>query len=136
MSGGAPPSRLAIAQKFLTHIGHRDFEEVLDLLAPNAVYRAPGHHELAGVFTGRDEISAHLQTLFERTQGTFDTLKWEDWMLGEYHVAALADVHVQIQGYRYNSRHLMLVRFEGDDKIAEIILFFEDERSLERLFGL
>ena len=60
-----------------------------------------------------------------------DTFKWEDWLVGEQHVAALADVHIHMQGKRYKSRHLFLVGFDTDDKIVEIVVFFEDEHSAE-----
>ena len=66
----------------------------------------------------------HLMRLFERTGGTFDAFKWEDWMLGEYHVAALANVHLNTKGQMYKGRHLFLVRFDKDDLIQEITVFF------------
>lgn len=129
------PTRLAIAQRFLTHIGHRDIEESVELLSPNATYRVPGNHTFAGVFSGRQEILDHLIRLFERTMGSFDAFKWEDWMVGEQHVAALVRIHIHQTGQMYRGLHVFLVRFDSDDKITEIIVFFEDESSVERFFG-
>jgi ketosteroid isomerase-like protein len=126
---------MAIAQQFLVLVGHRDVGEGIELLSPHATYTVPGSHALAGTFSGRDEIMRHLGTLFERTGGTLDAFKWEDWMLGEHHVAALANVHLNAKGQFYKARHLLLVRFDVHDKIEEITVFFEDQRSAERFLG-
>jgi ketosteroid isomerase-like protein len=135
MSEGPQPTRMAIARRFLVLIGHRDVEQGIELLSPDATYRVPGSHALAGTFSGRDEIIRHLISLFERTGGTLDAFKWEDWMLGEHHVAALADVHMNTKGQIYKARHLFLVRFDAHDKIEEITVFFEDQRAAERFLG-
>ena len=135
MPEGAHPTRMAIAQQFLVLVGHRDVGEGIELLSPHATYRVPGSHALAGTFSGRDEIMRHLISLFERTGGTLDAFKWEDWMLGEHHVAALADVHMNTKGKIYKARHLFLVRFDGHDKIEEVTVFFEDQRAAERFLG-
>jgi len=135
MPEGTQSTRMAIAQQFLAHIGHRDLGQGMELLSPNAKSRVPGSHALAGAFSGRDEIVRHLMDLYERTGGTFDAYKWEDWLLGEDHVAALATVHFNTKGQMYKGRHLFLVRFDTDDKIEEITVFFEDQRSVERFLG-
>ncbi len=135
MPDGAQPTRMAIAQQFLVLVGHRDVDQGIELLSPNAKYHVPGVHALAGTFSGRDEIMRHLMNLFDRTGGTFDAFKWQDWMLGEQHVAALAHVHINAKGQMYKARHLFLVRFDGHDKIDEITVFFEDQRSAERFLG-
>jgi ketosteroid isomerase-like protein len=126
---------MAIAQQFLMHVGRSPADRDMELLSPHVTYRVPGTHALAGVFSGREAIVGHLAALFERTDGSLDTFKWEDWLVGEQHVAALADVHIHMQGKRYKSRHLFLVGFDTDDKIVEIVVFFEDEHSAERFIG-
>jgi ketosteroid isomerase-like protein len=135
MPEGTQPTRMAIAQQFLAHIGHRDLDQGIELLSPDATARVPGSHALAGTFSGRDEIIRHLINLYERTGGTFEAYKWDDWMLGELHVAALASVHLNTKGQMYKGSHLLLVRFDIHDKIDEITVFFEDQRSFERLLG-
>ena len=89
MTEATHPTRLAIAQQFLMHIGHRDFDQCIELLSPRATMRVPGRHALAGVFSGREEILKVHNRFAELTIGTFDTIKWEDWMVGEQHVAGL-----------------------------------------------
>jgi ketosteroid isomerase-like protein len=135
MPEGTPETRVAIAQQFLVVVGHRDIDQGIEFLAPHATYRVPGTHALAGTFSGRDEIMRHLITLFERTGGTLDVFKWEDWMVGESHVAALAKVHINTKGQMYSARHLFLVRFDIHDKIEEVTVFFEDQRAAERFIG-
>src|SRR5208283_3140195 len=106
MTEAAYPKCLAIAQQFVMHVGHRDFGRSIELLSSNVTYRVPGNHALAGVFSGREAVTRHLIDLVERTAGSFDAVKWEDWMLGEHHVAALADIHIQSAGQRYEGRAL------------------------------
>jgi ketosteroid isomerase-like protein len=129
------PTRIAIAQQFLLLIGRREFDRGVELLSPNATYRVPGNNALAGTFSGPQEIMGHLVSLFERTGGTYDAFKWEDWMLGENHVAVLANVHINTKGQMYKARHLYLTRFDAHDKIDDITVFFEDQRAADRFLG-
>jgi ketosteroid isomerase-like protein len=135
MPEDARPTRLSIAREFLTSIGKGDVGPALALLSPQAVYRVTGRHAMAGVFSGSEDIAHHLALLYQRTKGTFDTVKWEDWLVGEEHVAALSDVHMDVDRRMYSARHLTLVRFDLDDLIREITVYFEDEPSLERFLG-
>ncbi len=134
-SGTAYSSRIEITQQFLAHIGHGDLDQSARLLSPDATYRVMGSHPLAGVFSGKEAICQHLVQLYERTKGTFDTVKWEDWMLGENHVAALASIRVQSRGKIYKGRNLFVVRFNSEDKISEVNIFFEDAEAAERFFA-
>jgi len=127
-------TRLARAQRFVAHLGHRDVDQSIALLAPNVIYRAIGTHSFSGLFTGRDEVAAHLRELAERTQGTMDALKWEDWMVGENHVAAFGTVRAEITGRRLTVQLLVLLRFDVNDMIAELHIFYEDERAVARFF--
>jgi hypothetical protein len=52
--------RLAIAQEFLRCVGHTDVSKVSDLLAERVTYHALGSNALAGVFSGRDQVTSHL----------------------------------------------------------------------------
>jgi len=92
MTTTEPPARLAIAQAFVLHLGHLDVEQVAKLLSPTVTYRVPGSYGLAGTFHGPDEVTRHLMALAERTRGTFDAFKWEDWMVGQDYVSILADI--------------------------------------------
>ena len=135
MPEGTPETRVAIAQQFLVVVGHRDIDQGIEFLAPHATYRVPGTHALAGTFSGRDEIMRHLITLFERTGGTLDVFKWEDWLVGEYHIAALVQVHAQGHGASFTTRLIFLLGFDQSDKVSEITILFEDPNAAERFFG-
>jgi ketosteroid isomerase-like protein len=135
MPEATPTSRLAIAQDFVKHLGRGDSAPALALLSPKATYRVSGDHALAGSFAGPEEITRHLSKLFERTSGTLDSLKWEDWMVGEYHIAVLSDIAMSDGARRFAGRALFLMRFDRDDKIDEVVVLSEDPRSLERFIG-
>lgn len=129
------PARLVAAQQFLTHIGRGDLGQAIDLLSEQVSYRAPGNNALSGLFIGRDAVARHLQQLVERTRGTFEAFKWEDWMIGAHHVAGVASIHAQSYGRIYKGRTVMLVTFNGADEIEAIMMFFEDQSGIDRFIG-
>lgn len=135
-SDRTPSPRLDLAQQFMSHIGHRDFDSAMSLLAPDATYRVLGNSSLSGVFSGRADVTTHLTRLVERTNETFDTVNWEDWMVGASHVAALVTVQAQSRGMLYHGRAIFLSKFRVDDKIEEFIVFFEDEAGVTRFLGM
>jgi len=127
--------RLARAQLFLTHIGRGDFLQAIDLLSENVTYRAQGNNALAGSFTGRDAVIRHLTELVERTKGTFEAFKWEDWLIGEHHVAGLSSIHAQSHGRIYKGRSLTVLGFNVAEEIEHITVFFEDQNAIDRFIG-
>jgi ketosteroid isomerase-like protein len=135
MTDASPRSRLQIAQKLAIQLGHRDFEQVLELLSPKVTYRVGGSHPLAGTFQGPEEVVDHMRNLVERTKDTFEALKWEDWLVGQHHIAGLVRVHAQGQGTSFTARLIFLLGFDPGDKVSEITVFFEDPSAAERFFG-
>ncbi|MGA2302974.1 MAG: hypothetical protein ABSH29_02115 [Acidimicrobiales bacterium] len=127
--------RLARAQLFLTHIGRGDFLQAIDLLSENVTYRAQGNNALAGSFTGRDAVIRHLTELVERTKGTFEAFKWEDWLIGEHHVVGLSSIHAQSHGRIYKGRSLTVLGFNVAEEIEHITVFFEDQNAIDRFIG-
>jgi len=105
------------------------------LLSDHISYRSNGNHALAGTFTGRDEVAAHLRELFERTRGTFEAAKFEDWLVGEHHVAAVTTIHAQQHGRRYSGRQVTVLGFDTDDRIDRATVFFEDQGAMDRFMG-
>jgi ketosteroid isomerase-like protein len=110
-------------------------EPAMTFVSPNVIYRVPGRHALAGLFHGADEVLAHLLALVDRSGGTFETYKFEDWLVGENSVAAVFDIHAQAHGATITERSIFLIGFDGSDKIAEITVFFQNEDAIERFFG-
>jgi len=127
--------RLDTAKEFLRHVGHSDASQAIDLLSERVTYRVQGHNALAGVFVGRDEIVAHLAQVMHMTMGTFEAYKWEDWMVGEHHVAGLADFHAQTEQRKVRGREVIVVGFDVADKIDAITVFFDDQAAMDRFIG-
>jgi ketosteroid isomerase-like protein len=128
-------SRLQIAQQLATHLGRRDFDQFIGLLSKDVEYRVGGSNVLAGDFRGPDAVVTHMKDLVNRTDGTYDAVKWEDWLVGEQYVAALVRIHAQEPGQLFASRILVLLRFDPEDKVCEITIFFEDTSAADRFFG-
>jgi ketosteroid isomerase-like protein len=128
-------SRVAAAQEFLAHIGRGELGHAIELLAPDVTYCAQGHHAMGGLARGPDEVARHLEQFVERTRGTYEVFKWEDWMVGEFHVVGLADIHAQADGRIYRGRSVTLIRFNSAEKIDAVTVFFENQDALDRFIG-
>jgi hypothetical protein len=116
--------------------GH--IEDGIKLLSPDVTYRVGGEHALAGDFKGREHTAAHLTELTTRTMGTLDLIKFEDWLVGESHFAALVTIIMRSDGRVSNvskGGHVFIFRFDADERIVDIRVLFEDERYIERFFG-
>jgi ketosteroid isomerase-like protein len=135
MSEATESTRLQTAQRFLLNIGHPNVDEAIAALSPSVAYRVPGTHRLAGTFTGREAVTRHLVELVEGTLGTFDAVKWDDWLEGSLHVAALAQIHAQKEGRLFSGRVLFLVKFDSSNLIDNVEVFVEDEQSFSYFFG-
>jgi hypothetical protein len=135
MSDLPQSTRLTNAQTFLTRIGLPEFDQVVELLSPQVSYSVLGNSALSGVFTGRQQVVDHISRLMDRTSGRVDVFKWEDWLIGVHHVAALADIHVELKGAVSNGRHLFVLKFDASDLIDQVTVFFEDAAAAERFYG-
>ena len=127
--------RLALAKQYLIHTGRGDVAEAVGLLAEDVAYRAQGHNALAGLFTGRDAVTRHLAQLVERTRGTFEAFKWDDWLIGENHVVGLSSIHARSDGRIYKGRTVTVLRFNVADEIDGITVFFDDQSAIDRFIG-
>ena len=76
-------------------------DDVIHLLSPDVTYTVPGRSSLSGVCHGPAEVRRHLAQLFAFTKGTYDVLKWVDWLVGETHVAAFQYTQMQMNGIIY-----------------------------------
>lgn len=128
-------SRLRTAQTFLIHLGHEDAREAINLLSPSITYKVPGNHPLSGVFSGKTEVEQHLMALVAATRGTFDLIQWEDWMEGSEHISALVHVQMQREGRIMDGHFVILLRFDLDGKIDEIVLYPDDQGKLDFFFA-
>jgi ketosteroid isomerase-like protein len=135
MTDASPDSRLQIAQQLATHLGHRDFERFLEFLSPAVTYRVGGSHPLAGTYHGPGEVTDHMRDLVDRTKDTVEALQWEDWLVGQDHIAALVKIRAQGHGASFTARLMFLFGFDASNKVSEITVLFEDPNAVERFFG-
>jgi hypothetical protein len=130
-----PPTRLEIAQHLAAHLGHPDFEEYLEAVSEDVTFRAGGNNALSGTYHGLEEVAALLRNVVERTGNTYDASKWEDWLVGENHVATIVRIHAQEHGAALTARLLILVAFNPSDKISEISVLIDDSGGVDRFIG-
>ncbi len=129
------PQRLINARQFLLSYSREHVDDVVRLLSPDVVYSVPGHNQLSGIFHGPDEVRRHIVKLIDFSQGTFEVLKWMDWMIGDTHVTALQYAQAQTRGRIYRRHHLYLLGFDRDDLLSEIRVFFEDQADADMFFA-
>ncbi len=134
MEPSAELARLTNAKRFLLEIPTNPSAEAFGLLAPNVTYTVPGRSPLAGVFHGPIEVRDHISKLLEVTAGTYEILKWVDWLIGATHVAALQFAQAQGKGMVYRAHNLYVVETDPDDLIVNIRVFFEDQEKADQFF--
>jgi hypothetical protein len=126
---------IGIARSFVTSVGDGRTDDALRLLTPDVTGRVHGHHSLSGTFSGREDVAKHFAAMMAQTDGRIDPVKFDDWMLGLRHISVLVDIHVEVGGAAELLRHLILMRFNVDDLIEELTIFFWDPDAAERLYG-
>jgi hypothetical protein len=129
------PQRLINARRFFLSYSKEHVDDAVQLLSPHVVYSVPGHNRVAGVFHGPDEVRRHIVKLIDFSSGTFEVLKWMDWMIGETHITALQYAQAQTRGRIYRGHHIYLLEFDPDDLLSAITVFFEDQPAADRFFG-
>jgi len=129
------PERIGVARSFVVSLGVAKTDEALQSLAPTATLRVLGHHSLSGAFSGRLEVAKHLEMLITQTDGRFDPVKFDDWMLGITHVSVLVEIHAEVGSAAQRLRHLILMRFGHDDLIEDVTVVFLDPEAADRLYG-
>ncbi len=135
MAHSPEPQRLVNARQFfLSFSGTPPLDDALRLLSPQVVFTVPGLHKLSGVFYGPDEVRRHIAMLVDYSNGTFEVLKWMDWMMGETHMTALQYAQAQNNGRIYRGHHLYLLESDSDDLLSDIKIFFEDQGAADRFF--
>jgi ketosteroid isomerase-like protein len=131
----AEPARLVNARRFLMGITTDNSRDVLSLLSPDVVFTVPGQGPLAGVFRGPVEVYEHIGELFTATSGTFEILKWVDWLVGLSHVAALQFAQAQGGGAIYRNHHIFFIETGENDLLTNIRVFFEDQTDADTFFA-
>ena len=125
---------LATARDFLMN-RLTDPEGFGRLLTEDVTYHVLGHNALAGSFVGREAAVEHIAEVARQTGHTFTSFKWDDWMVGDYHVGTIATAHAQVGGRHYVGTQLFILRFDMDGRIAGVTVYFEDEDKIDRFVG-
>jgi hypothetical protein len=126
--------RPQLAQQFMAFLGRSDVEGAVGLLSPSAIYRSEGVNSLSGTFSAQGIVD-HLLATMKRTSGSLDATKFDDWLIGEYHVACLVQITFHGAGRRYSGHVEFLFRFDSDDLIDKVNVFFEDADAFARFLG-
>ena len=135
MAPPAEPTRLVNVRRFLMAVSTDRSADVLPLLAPNVVYTVPGRGPTAGVFRGPAAVHEHVVELFRLTSGTFEVLKWVDWLVGQSHVAALQFAQAQGNGVIFRTHVVYIVETDQDDLLSSIQVFFGDQSDADTFFA-
>lgn len=135
MPEAAEPARLVNARRFLLGITTDHSGDVLSLLSPEVVFTVPGRGPLAGVFRGPTAVYEHIARLFSLTSGTFEILKWVDWLVGSGHVAAMQFAQAEGGGRIYKKHHIFVIETGDDDLLTKIRIFFEDQADADTFFA-
>jgi hypothetical protein len=109
-------------------------EPVLGLLSPSATYHVSGMHALSGTFPLPKTYSVTFATFAARAKGTVEATKWDDWLVGDYHLACIGRLHMQADEQIYEGRHMFFFTFDTNDKIDAITVFYEDPAAAMRFF--
>jgi hypothetical protein len=134
MMSEATRKRLQLAEQFVASIGRADVDGAVRLLSSSVTYRVEGVHPLVGTFSA-DEVVDHLHALVQRTSGTMDATKFEDWLTGEHYVGCVVQVTFHAKRRRFSGRVFYLMKFDTVDLIDRFTVFFEDAEALSRFLG-
>lgn len=128
-------TRLRIARRFLTSLeGRAPDPSIGEVLAPDVKFHILGTHRFAGTFVGHEAVVQHVKEFQEWSAGRYQTVKWEDWLIGETHVAALVQAQVGRSGAVFRGRLFFVLEFDPANRIAGMAVFPQDVAAMDRFF--
>lgn len=109
---------------FYAALAQGDFQTVGTLLSDDLIWHQPGKGALSGIYSGKQNVFAHLSKMAQLSNGTF-AIDQVDYVTenGDLVVAAVAFA-VSASGYSMEMKGVDLFRFE-DGLIKEVWLFSE-----------
>lgn len=116
--------RIEKVRQFYTALAQGDFETVGALLSDDLVWHQPGKGALSGVYSGKQNVFAHLGRMAQLSNGTF-AIDQVDYVTenGDLVVAAIGFA-VSANRHSMEMRGVDLFRFDND-LIKEVWLFSE-----------
>lgn len=118
---------------FYTALAQGDFETVGTLLSDDLVWHQPGKGALSGIYSGKQNVFAHLSKMAQLSNGTF-AIDQVDYVTenGDLVVATVAFA-VSASGYSMEMKGVDLFCFE-DGLIKEVWLFSEQIDEEDRFW--
>jgi uncharacterized protein len=110
-----------------------DLATVQSLLAEDIVWHSSGANQLAGEYTGHEEVLEYFGRLMELTDGTF-RLEIHDILANESHGIVLVTNHARRNGRTLAANTVDIWHIE-DGKAREFWSFAEDGAELDSFFG-
>lgn len=110
--------------QFYTALAQGDFETVGALLSDDLVWHQPGKETLSGIYSGKQNVFAHLGKMAQLSNGTF-AIDQVDYITenGDLVVASI-EFAVSASGHSMEMKGIGLFRFENG-LIKEVWLFSE-----------
>jgi uncharacterized protein len=110
-----------------------DLDTVRSLLAEDIVWHNGGANQLAGEYTGREEVFEYFGQLMEVTSGTF-RLEVHDILANDMHGIVLVTVHAEREGETLAMNEVHIWHLE-QGQAEEFWSFAEDVAEMDRFFG-
>ncbi|KGN90466.1 ketosteroid isomerase [Porphyromonas crevioricanis] len=110
--------------QFYAALAQGDFDTMGALLSDDLVWHQPGKGTLSGIYSGKQNVFAHLGKMAQLSNGTF-AIDQVDYITenGDLVVASI-EFAVSVNGHSMEMKGIDLFRFEND-LIKEVWLFSE-----------
>jgi hypothetical protein len=120
------PARLDVVKKFLILMTNQEVDDAITLLSSQVLYRVPAIQGMTTEFSGREEVAEHLAHFFQEIRGTFDLLKWDDWLVGNQRIGALATVRMERNKQVMTEEIVFLLTVDEHNQISTVTLYLND----------
>jgi ketosteroid isomerase-like protein len=123
---------LSVVQRMYECFNRDDMETIRrDLFSQDLVWRLPGHHPLAGVKHGPDEVLAFFAQL-RKGSVQVDLIKLAPW--GDDTVVETHRGHGQAKGFALDALNCTHYRIRNG-KIFDVQVFISDQYSVDQFFN-
>jgi ketosteroid isomerase-like protein len=131
--GPANATNEALLRQGYAAFAEGDLKTVRTLLAEDIVWHNGGANQLAGEYTGLDEVIDLFGQLMEVTGGTF-RLDVHDILANDMHGIVLVTVHAERDGRRLEMNEVHIWHLE-EGRAEEFWSFAEDVAEMDAFFG-
>jgi uncharacterized protein len=132
-AGPANPTNAALLRQGYAAFADGDLDTVRSLLAEDIIWHNGGANQLAGEYTGREEVVDLFGQLMQVTGGTF-RLDVHDILANDMHGIVLVTVHAEREGRRLDMNEVHIWHLE-QGQAEEFWSFAEDVAEMDAFFG-